>query len=126
MAKMTGGEALAQTLKEWSLSEQLRDFCRGVISLPGAVFFLSIAGVCLYLAMVLIGRRHWAGGRDGNSMGWHYLVRVLAAQPDAPPLEAGEVVSTGTLTDAHPVAAGETWSTELEGLPLPGMTVRFS
>ena len=55
-----------------------------------------------------------------------YLVRVLAAQPDAPPLEAGEVVSTGTLTDAHPVAAGETWSTELEGLPLPGMTVRFS
>ena len=55
-----------------------------------------------------------------------YLVELLARQPEAPPLEAGEIVSTGTLTDAHPVAAGETWSTDIRGLPLPGLTVRFS
>lgn len=55
-----------------------------------------------------------------------YLVELLARQPESPPLAAGEIVSTGTLTDAHPVAAGETWSTEIRGLPLAGLTVRFS
>jgi 2-keto-4-pentenoate hydratase len=55
-----------------------------------------------------------------------HLVELLAKQPEAPPLAAGEIISTGTLTDAHPVAPGETWSTEIRGLPLPGLRVRFS
>jgi 2-oxo-3-hexenedioate decarboxylase len=55
-----------------------------------------------------------------------HLVRLLATQPKAEPLAAGEVVSTGTLTDAHPVAPGETWSTEIRGLPLSGMRLAFS
>lgn len=55
-----------------------------------------------------------------------YLVDLLSRQPEAPPLAAGEVVTTGVLTDAHPVAPGETWSTSLTGLPLPGLTVTFS
>lgn len=54
-----------------------------------------------------------------------YFIKVLDAQPGAPALQGGELVTTGTLTDAHPVAPGETWSTRLEGLPLPGLTVRF-
>jgi len=54
-----------------------------------------------------------------------HLVSLLAAQPDAPPLAAGEIISTGTLTDAHPVAPGETWRTEIRGLPLRGLEVRF-
>ena len=28
--------------------------------------------------MVLIGRRHWTGGKDGNTMAWHYIARVMA------------------------------------------------
>ena len=32
----------------------------------------------LYISMVLIGRRHWSGGRDGNSLLGHYLVRTVA------------------------------------------------
>ncbi|MFO0900745.1 MAG: Gldg family protein [Pirellulales bacterium] len=71
-------QTLAQSIRSWSLAEQLRDFSRGVISLPGAVYFLSIAAVSLYLAMVLIGRRHWSGGRDGQSMAKHYAVRFAA------------------------------------------------
>jgi 2-oxo-3-hexenedioate decarboxylase len=55
-----------------------------------------------------------------------YLVRILSGQSKAQALAAGEVVSTGTLTDAHPVAPGELWSTELSGLPLPGLTIQFS
>jgi 2-oxo-3-hexenedioate decarboxylase len=55
-----------------------------------------------------------------------HLVELLATQPEAPPLTAGEIISTGTLTDAHPVAPGETWSTEIRGLPLPGLRLAFS
>jgi len=40
-------------------------------------------------------------------------------------LEAGEIISTGTLTDAHPVARGETWSTEIHGLDVEGLNVLF-
>jgi 2-oxo-3-hexenedioate decarboxylase len=54
-----------------------------------------------------------------------YLVELLARQPEAPPLAPGEIVTTGVITDAHPVSSGETWSTELAGLPLAGITVRF-
>ncbi|MNC89421.1 hypothetical protein D3C83_53560 [compost metagenome] len=51
---------------------------------------------------------------------------MLARQPEAPALRAGEIVTTGVLTDAHPVNAGETWTTSLRGLPLPGLTVTFA
>ena len=40
-------------------------------------------------------------------------------------LDAGELVSTGTLTGAQSIAVGETWRTEVEGLPLPGLQLRF-
>ena len=55
-----------------------------------------------------------------------HLVELLASQPGAPPLAAGEIVTTGVLTDAHPVSPGETWSTEITGLPLPGLRVTFT
>jgi 2-oxo-3-hexenedioate decarboxylase len=54
-----------------------------------------------------------------------YFVDVLRKQPGAPPLAPGELITTGTLTDAHPVAPGETWSTEIGALALEGAVVRF-
>ena len=45
-----------------------------------------------------------------------HLIRVLASQLDAPPLSAGEMVTTGVIADAHPVAAGEIWTTDIRGL----------
>lgn len=53
-----------------------------------------------------------------------FLVDLLKRQPEAPPLRGGEIISTGTLTDAHPVAPGETWRTEVSGFP--GLTLAFS
>jgi 2-oxo-3-hexenedioate decarboxylase len=55
-----------------------------------------------------------------------HAIRLLASLPDHPPIEAGEYVTTGTLTDAMPVTAGETWSTRLYGLPINGVALRFS
>lgn len=53
------------------------------------------------------------------------LIALLAKQPEAPPLAAGEIITTGVLTDAHRVAPGETWSTTFDGLPLAGLEVTF-
>jgi len=55
-----------------------------------------------------------------------YLAEVVASQPDAPALTRGEVITTGTLTAAMPVRAGETWRTETDGLPFPPLTVTFA
>jgi 2-keto-4-pentenoate hydratase len=55
-----------------------------------------------------------------------HLIDLLRRQPAAPPLAAGELVTTGVITDAHPVSPGETWSTRIDGLPLPGLTVEFA
>jgi 2-keto-4-pentenoate hydratase len=40
------------------------------------------------------------------------------------PLQPGEIISTGTLTAAQPIAAGEIWQAEVEGLPLANLVYR--
>jgi 2-oxo-3-hexenedioate decarboxylase len=55
-----------------------------------------------------------------------HLARVLQTLPQFPPLAAGEIVTTGTITDAWPVAAGETWSSDYGALPIEGLTLRFT
>jgi len=68
---------LAERVRGWSIAEQFSDFGRGVVSLSAVAYFLGIVAVCLYVAMVLIGRRHWTGRRDGAQMGVHYVARTL-------------------------------------------------
>jgi 2-keto-4-pentenoate hydratase len=38
-------------------------------------------------------------------------------------LTAGEIVSSGTLTAGHPAGKGDVWTVEVEGLPLPPLTL---
>jgi 2-oxo-3-hexenedioate decarboxylase len=40
-------------------------------------------------------------------------------------LRAGELVSTGTLTDAHPVTQGQDWSARFDTIALPDLRLRF-
>lgn len=54
----------------------------------------------------------------------HHLVGLLASDRLNPPLGAGEVVSTGTLTLAMPVAEGQTWTASVEGIPLEKISLR--
>jgi len=70
--------AAAQLISRWGASSQLADFERGVISLSGVTYFVSIAIVMLYVCMVLIGKRHWGTGEDGDSRWGHYFARALA------------------------------------------------
>jgi 2-oxo-3-hexenedioate decarboxylase len=62
---------------------------------------------------------------NGPLSAFRHLVELLAGNPHNPPLRAGEIVSTGTLTRAFPVEAGETWHTVITGLPLDGITLRL-
>ncbi len=54
-----------------------------------------------------------------------HLLSVLAAQPNYAPLQAGEIVTTGTITTAQSVQPGETWQSEVQGIALPGLSVAF-
>ena len=55
---------------------------------------------------------------------WH-LHQLLLSQPQFAPLAAGEIITTGTLTDAYPIEAGQTWTTAFSGVSLSGLTVSF-
>ena len=61
----------------------------------------------------------------GPLLALKHLNDLLAGDPRSPALMAGEVVTTGTLTRALPVAAGQTWSTQLQGVDLAPVSVRL-
>jgi 2-oxo-3-hexenedioate decarboxylase len=54
------------------------------------------------------------------------LASAAASQPGATPLAAGEIISTGTLTTSRPIAPGETWTAEVEGLDLRPLTIHVT
>jgi 2-oxo-3-hexenedioate decarboxylase len=69
-------------------------------------------------------------GRGANVLDGplHALAHFLAALrncPGAPDLQAGDIVTTGTWTDAWPVRPGERWRARFDP-PLAGLEVRFN
>lgn len=56
---------------------------------------------------------------------WH-LHRTLQSQTLFAPLMAGEIITTGSWTDAYPISPGQTWQTAFSGLQMSGLTVSFS
>src|SRR5262249_39119844 len=72
---------------------------------------------------VRVDRGHAANVLDGPLSALRHLVALLARDPVNPPLAAGEIVTTGTLTRAFPVAPGETWRTTLHGIALDGIEI---
>jgi len=54
-----------------------------------------------------------------------FLVEEIARYPVSRPLQAGEMITTGTLTDAMAISAGQSWSTALSGVELAGIRLRL-
>ncbi len=54
-----------------------------------------------------------------------HFVRGLEDDPLGRRLRPGDLVTTGTVTRAFPVRAGECWQTRVIGLPTPGLRVAF-
>ncbi|MBX3422038.1 MAG: Gldg family protein [Pirellulaceae bacterium] len=70
--------AWSRLVAAFSFSRQFDNFGRGVVSIAPVAFFTLLTLTGLYLCIVLIGRRHWSGGTNGNRMFAHYLVRCIA------------------------------------------------
>jgi 2-keto-4-pentenoate hydratase len=61
------------------------------------------------------------GGPFDALIQFHELLRQY---PQYGGIRAGDVVTTGTITDAHPIEAGQVWSTHLSETPLLGLEIR--
>ncbi|OYP34553.1 Gldg family protein [Rhodopirellula sp. MGV] len=72
------GFNLAELVQASGIARPFDDFGRGVVSASSISYFILVTVVALYACMVLIGRRHWTGGKDGNTMAYHYLARIIA------------------------------------------------
>jgi ABC-2 type transport system permease protein len=72
------GRSLGRMVQALSIPEQFRDFGSGVIRLSSVLYFVAGAAAMLYLNMVLLGRRHWAGGERSRGLWLHYLTRFVA------------------------------------------------
>lgn len=72
------GEGLRELLAPLGLFNAFDDFARGVVSFSGLLHFVSVAGLMLYLNVVLIGRRHWPVQAGGYRMGIHHGARAAA------------------------------------------------
>jgi 2-oxo-3-hexenedioate decarboxylase len=76
------------------------------------------------------GGRTVAAGSGRNALrGPHLCLAELQAAigrrcPDEP-LAAGELVSSGTLTESASIAAGQIWTATVDGLDLPPLTLRL-
>jgi 2-keto-4-pentenoate hydratase len=70
---------------------------------------LAQARVALYCAGRLVDRGRGANVLDGPLHALGYFVAALRGCPSAPELRPGDIVTTGTWTDAWPVAPGEHW-----------------
>jgi len=80
----------------------------------------------LYCSGELADQGSGANVLDSPLLALHHLVGLLANDPVNPQLKRGEVVSTGTLTRALPVAPGEVWRTALSGIALDGIELRLT
>lgn len=70
-------------------------------------------------------------GKGSNVLGspikaLRHLLDLLEQDEPSKRLSPGEVVTTGTLTRALPINDGDVWSTELSGINLPGLRVKFN
>ena len=85
---------------------------------------LSQFEIELYRDGQLMDRGHASNVLDGPLSAVRHLVELLTHDADNPPLAAGEIISTGTLTRALPPKPGETWTTKLKGIALEGASLR--
>ena len=91
---------------------------------------LSSLQVNLYCNGVLKEKGTGANVLDGPLQALLHFVQEIRATPQAPSLKAGDIVTTGTLTDAWPVQAGQAWHTTVESAgplvdQIVGLRVRF-
>ena len=69
---------LARLLEPLGVFLHFEDFGRGIVSFTGLLYFLSVAGLFLYLNVLLVSRRHWPREAEGMRMSTHQIIRVVS------------------------------------------------
>lgn len=116
------------TVADWALHGALLIGPRRPLSELGSDPIAALASFSLTLSC---DGRIVETGKGANVLGSPlaaiaHLSSVLAKQPNCPPIEANEIVTTGTITMAQSVHAGESWRSALQGVGLAGLTVEFT
>jgi 2-oxo-3-hexenedioate decarboxylase len=86
---------------------------------------LAAAGVILSRAGDAVERGVGANVLDGPLHALRHFLQALRDCPGAPDLQPGDVVTTGTWTDAWPVKPGERWVAQFDA-PLSRLEVLFT
>ena len=86
---------------------------------------LASFAIDLYCDGRVVDRGRAENVLGGPLLALAHLVGLLARDPVHPPLAAGEIVTTGTLTRAMPVGPGDTWQTAIRGAALDGIRLGF-
>lgn len=86
---------------------------------------LSSFDVTLACDGEVMDRGHALNVLEGPLSTIRYVMDLLTHDEDNPPLAAGEMISTGTLTRALSVKSGETWTTSVSGIALENATITF-
>ena len=85
---------------------------------------LAVAQATLFKSGEPVDHGLGANVLDNPLQALHYFLKDLRKCPGAPDLLPGDVVTTGTWTDAWPVQPGERWSASFSA-PLQALTVDF-
>lgn len=99
----------------------VREIASDAVGLDAA---LAGAGVRLARDGEAVAQGRGAAVLDGPLQALWHFVQALRDCPGAPALQAGDLVTTGTWTDAFPVAAGQTWHGAFDA-PLSPLTLRL-
>ncbi|MFZ6750535.1 2-keto-4-pentenoate hydratase [Undibacterium sp. Ren11W] len=86
---------------------------------------LANASVSLSCDGSLIAAGYGSKVLDSPAHALRYLHQQLKLQTQFPPLQAGEIISTGSWTSPMTVQAGQTWSSAFSGIDLAGISVSF-
>lgn len=111
-ALLIGEPKLLSAASRQHLTQVLADSSVSLSCSEGEVFSLRAAG----FGSDVMGSPMYALKR---------LHRLLQSQPQFAPLSAGEIICTGSWSEAYPLVPGQTWTTAFSGVSLAGLTISF-
>lgn len=79
--------------------------------------------IVLYCGDSLADRGTASNVLGGPLSALRYTIEALSRDCDNPQIAAGEIVTTGTVTRAFPINAGQTWYSEFSGAPFEALTI---
>jgi 2-oxo-3-hexenedioate decarboxylase len=95
-------------------------------SLPELARQLGECQITLSKDNAVMDRGKGSNALDHPALALGFLADIVARQPAFDPLAAGEIITTGTLTNALPIKTGEIWQSRYEELPgVEGISLQF-